>query len=60
MAYVKIKDRNLKTLKVSFISKEINITKEVREDRIERFRNDVLFMNGKAGNKYPHAIKIKY
>jgi hypothetical protein len=43
MAYIKVSDRNLKNIKVSFLSKDINITKVVREDRVERFREDILF-----------------
>jgi len=57
MAYTKISDRNLEMIKVSFVSKDINITKMVREDRIERFRNDILHKYNKNGKQYPHAIK---
>ena len=57
MAYVKIADRNLKMIKVSFLSKDVNITKMVREDRIERFRQDVLWSNNLQGKQYPHMIK---
>ena len=57
MAYVKIADRNLKMIKVSFLSKDVNITKMVREDRIERFRQDVLWLNNLQGKQYPHMIK---
>ena len=60
MAYIKIADRNLKMIKVSFISKDVNITKMVREDRVERFRNDILWANGLNGIKYPHMIKESY
>jgi hypothetical protein len=60
MAYIKIKDRDLKTLKVSFLSKDINITKSVREDRIEKFRQNVLSKNGLLFSRYPHVIKIQY
>ena len=60
MAYIKIADRNLKMIKVSFLSKDINITRMVREDRIERFRNDILWKNGLNGKKYPHMIKESY
>ncbi len=58
MAYIKISDRNLKNIKVSFISKDINITKTIREDRVDRFRQDVIFLNGLQGKQYPHLIKI--
>jgi hypothetical protein len=57
MAYVKIADRNLQMIKVSFLSKDINVTKMVREDRVERFRQDVLWANNLQGTKYPHMIK---
>tara|TARA_B110000503_G_scaffold121547_1_gene185210 strand:+ start:76 stop:252 length:177 start_codon:yes stop_codon:yes gene_type:complete len=57
MAYVKIADRNLKMIKVSFLSKDVNVTKMVREDRIERFRQDVLWANNLQGTQYPHMIK---
>ena len=57
MAYVKISDRNLKHVQVSFISKDINVTRIVREDRIERFRIDTLYRNGLNGKQYPHVIK---
>jgi len=60
MSYIKIKDRNLKMIKVSFISKKINITKMVREDRIERFRIDTLYKNGLNGINYPHSIREIY
>ena len=57
MAYVKIADRNLQMIKVSFLSKDVNVTKMVREDRIERFRQDILWANNLQGTKYPHMIK---
>ena len=57
MTYVKIADRNLKMIKVSFLSKDVNVTKMVREDRIERFRQDVLWANNLQGTQYPHMIK---
>ena len=60
MAYIKIKDRNLKNIKVSFLSKDVNVTKIVREDRIERFRIDTLYRNGLNGKRYPHMIKEHY
>ena len=60
MAYIKISDRNLKMIKVSFLSKDINITKKIREDRIERFRQDVLYANNLQGTQYPHMIKQIY
>jgi hypothetical protein len=60
MAYTKIADRNLKMIKVSFISKDISITQMVREDRIERFTNDILWKYQLNGKQYPHAIKTSY
>ena len=57
MAYVKIADRNLQMIKVSFLSKDVNVTKMVREDRVERFRQDVLWENNLQGTQYPHMIK---
>ena len=60
MAYVKIADRNLKMMEVSFLSKDVKVTKMVREDRIERFRQDVLWANNLQGTQYPHMIKIKH
>ena len=57
MSYVKIADRGLKMIKVSFLSKDINITKLVREDRVERFRIDTLYRYGLEGKRYPHMIK---
>ena len=60
MAYVKISDRNLQMIKVSFLSKDINVTKTVREDRVERFRQDVLWANNLQGTQYPHMIKQSY
>tara|TARA_R110000787_G_scaffold106419_1_gene214082 strand:+ start:2612 stop:2794 length:183 start_codon:yes stop_codon:yes gene_type:complete len=60
MAYVKISDRNLQMIKVSFLSKDINVTKTIREDRVERFRQDVLWANNLQGTQYPHMIKQSY
>ncbi len=60
MAYVKIADRNLKMMEVSFLSKDVKVTKMVREDRIERFRQDVLWANNLQGTQYPYMIKIKH
>jgi len=60
MAYVKISDRNLQMIKLSFLSKDINVTKTVREDRVERFRQDVLWANNLQGTQYPHMIKRSY
>ena len=60
MSYVKIADRNLKMIKVSFVSKDINITKMIREDRIERFRVDTLHRFGRQRTQYPHAIKKSF
>tara|TARA_R110000823_G_scaffold284985_2_gene403449 strand:- start:611 stop:787 length:177 start_codon:yes stop_codon:yes gene_type:complete len=57
MAYIKISDRNLQMIKVSFLSKDVNVTKMVREDRVERFRQDVLWANNLQGTQYPHMIK---
>ena len=57
MAYIKISDRNLQMIKVSFLSKDVNVTKMVREDRVERFRQDVLWANNLQGKQYPHMIK---
>ncbi len=51
---------NLKKVTVEFISKDINVTKQVREDRIGMFRQNVLAINGKLFTKYPHIIKIKH
>ena len=60
MKYIKIADRNLQMIKVSFLSKNINVTKIVREDRIERFRQDILWANNLQGTQYPHMIKQSY
>ena len=60
MAYIKIADRNLKIIKVSFMSKDVNVTKMVREDRIERFRQDTLYRHGLNGKQYPHVIKQSF
>lgn len=57
MAYIKIKDRGLIYKKVSFISKDINITQMVREDRIEKFRQNILAKYNLLGKNYPHLIK---
>jgi hypothetical protein len=57
MAYIKIKDRDLVFVKVSFLSKDINITKLVREDRIEKFRQNILAKNNLLFTNYPHLIK---
>jgi hypothetical protein len=57
MAYIKIKDRDLLFVKVSFLSKDINITKLVREDRIENFRQNILAKNNLLFTNYPHLIK---
>ena len=58
MAYIKIADRNLKFLKVTFLAKGIKVTKEVREDRIEYFRQDMLAKYDLLFKKEPHLIKI--
>lgn len=60
MAYIPVAKRGLKMIECSFISKDINITKMVREDRIERFRVDVLAKYGKLWIKYPHILKTNY
>jgi len=60
MAYVPVSQRGLNNIEVSFISKDINVTKMVREDRIDRFRVDVLAKHGKLWVKYPHIIKTNY
>jgi hypothetical protein len=57
MAYIKIKDRDLVFVKVSFLSKDINITKLVREDRIEKFRQNILAKHNLLFTNYPHLIK---
>lgn len=51
---------NLKFIIVSFMSKDINITKLVREDRVDRFRQDVLAKNNLLFKGYPHIIKQSY
>jgi len=38
MAYIKTSDRKLKNVNVTFLSKDFKITKLVREDRVENFR----------------------
>ena len=58
MAYIKISDRNLKNVNVTFLSKDFKITKSVREDRVENFRQDVLAKYNLLFTKYPHLIKI--
>lgn len=60
MAYIKIADRNLKMIKVSFISKDVNVNKMVREDRVERFRTNILHKYGLQRTKYKHVIKESY
>lgn len=58
MAYVKISDRNLKMINVTFLSKDFKITKSVREDRVEKFRQDILAKHNLLFKNYPHLIKI--
>jgi len=58
MAYIKISDRNLKTVNVTFLSKDFKITKSVREDRVENFRQDVLAKYNLLFTNYPHLIKV--
>jgi len=60
MPYIKIADRNLKMITVSFISKDINITKEVREDRVDSFRQNVLAKHNLLFTNYPHLIKQSF
>jgi len=60
MPYIKIADRNLKMKKISFMSKDVNITKMVREDRVGVFRIDILYKYGLNGIKYPHIIKESF
>jgi len=55
MAYVKVKDRGLKDVKMSFISKGISVVKMVREDRKDRFRQDMLAKYG-IDRKQPHLM----
>lgn len=57
MAYIKIKDRDLVYVKLSFLSKDINITQMVREDRKEKFRQNVLAKYNLFNKNYPHLIK---
>ncbi len=52
--------QDLKKVEVSFVSKDINITKIVREDRIDRFRQDVLAKYDLLFKNYPHMIKRTY
>lgn len=42
------------------MSKDVNITKMVREDRVGVFRIDILYKYGLNGIKYPHIIKESF
>jgi len=55
MAYIKIKDRNLKYKEVEIISKLGIHKKKVREDRINRYISDYIFFNNLK--KTPYLIK---
>ena len=57
MTYIKIKDRNLKFVEVTFLAKNINVTKKVREDRVENFRQDMLAKYDLLFKKEPHMIR---
>jgi len=58
MAYIKISDRNLKFINVTFLAKGIEVTKNVREDRVEHFRQDMLAKYDLLFKNEPHLIKI--
>jgi len=49
-----------KMIEVSFVSKDVNITKQVREDRIDKFRQDILAKYDLLFKGYPHMIKRVY
>ncbi len=55
MAYIKIKDRNLKNEEVVIISKLGVHKKLVREDRVQRYINDYVLFNNLTGTTY--AVK---
>ena len=55
MAYIKIKDRNLKNEEVVIISKLGVHKKLVREDRVQRYINDYILFNNLTGTTY--AVK---
>jgi hypothetical protein len=60
MPYIPISQRNLKMLNVTFLAKNIKISQLVREDRVERFRIDMLYKYDFNGKKTQHLIKIDY
>jgi len=57
MSYVKISDRNLKKVKVTILSERLKFSKVVREDRVSRFVNDVVFFNKLTGKAYMVNVK---
>tara|TARA_R110002153_G_scaffold124635_4_gene271228 strand:+ start:1428 stop:1610 length:183 start_codon:yes stop_codon:yes gene_type:complete len=57
MSYVKISDRNLKKVKVTILSERFEFSKVVREDRVSRFVNDVVFFNKLTGK--PYMVNVK-
>ena len=57
MSYVKISERNLKAVKVTILSKGSKFSKVVREDRVNRFVNDVVFFNKLTGK--PYMVNVK-
>lgn len=52
MAYIKIKDRNLKFEDVTIISEKGKVTKSVREDRVQGYISDFILFNGLKGKPY--------
>ena len=57
MSYVKISDRNFKKVKVTILSKSNEFSKVVREDRVNRFVNDIVFFNELTGK--PYMVNVK-
>ena len=57
MSYVKISDRNLKKVKVTILSQGSKFAKVVREDRVNRFVNDIVFFNKLTGK--PYMVNVK-
>jgi len=57
MSYVKISDRDLKKVKVTILSESDKFVKVVREDRVNRFVNDVVFFNKLTGK--PYMVNVK-
>ncbi len=57
MTYIKISDRNLKEVKVTILSEEDKFVKVVREDRVNRFINDIVFFNKLSGK--PYMVNVK-